>query len=77
MSRYVASTMRHSAVTTVAPDPLAVRLAVSGDRRRLYPSELGWVVELLTKRGLSAVAIAERVGCSSRTVCRWRARLRA
>lgn len=55
-------------------DPVAVERAAWGDRVYLRPIERRAVVQLLTRRGLSARAIAERVGISSRTVERHRRR---
>lgn len=56
-------------------DHVAVLRAVLGDRRiRLAPAEKVEVVERLTARGWSAQQVAEHMGCSGRTVVRWRKR---
>jgi DNA-binding NarL/FixJ family response regulator len=58
-------------------DPIAVELAVRGDRpARLHPSELHLAVVRLTAWGLSERQIAERLRCTTRTVERHRALVR-
>ena len=54
------------------PDPIAVELAIKGDRPVLYSCEIREVVRVLTGRGWSARRIAEHIGCASRTVVRHR-----
>ncbi len=49
----------------------AVRDHVSPGTRHLADSD--WVtIDLLVAYGLTDIEIAERVGCSSKTVARWR-----
>jgi hypothetical protein len=57
-------------------DPVAVLRVVGGDRVELNRSERRAAVALLTRRGLTAAAIAERVGVSARSVTRHRAAIR-
>lgn len=55
-------------------DPVAVERAVAGQRVRLTRLERRAAAQALSRRGLSARVVAERVGCSSRTVQRHRGR---
>lgn len=56
-------------------DPVAVDRAVAGDPpEHLAPSERTAAVQALTERSISARQIAERIGCSQRTVHRARRR---
>jgi DNA-binding NarL/FixJ family response regulator len=49
----------------------ATRDHVSPGRRHLAPED--WkAIEQLVANGLTDVEVAERVGCSSKTVARWR-----
>ncbi|MGW6535395.1 helix-turn-helix domain-containing protein [Streptomyces sp. NPDC055051] len=60
----------------VVPDEIAVERAVSGDPpARLTPRERAAAVRQLNRRGYSASQIAERVGCTPRTVYRIRSRV--
>ncbi|WP_412078990.1 helix-turn-helix domain-containing protein [Streptomyces xanthophaeus] len=57
------------------PDPAAIERAASGDPpARLTYRERAAAVQNLTRLGLSAQLIAERIGCSKRTVHRVRSR---
>jgi DNA-binding CsgD family transcriptional regulator len=53
-------------------DEVAVLRALHGDRLPLTVAERGLAIAQLTRAGLSAVAIAERVGVSARQVVRYR-----
>jgi hypothetical protein len=58
------------------PDEVAIERAVMGDPPDdLTATERAAAVAVLAARGLSARGIAERLGCTSRTVQRIRARL--
>lgn len=59
-------------------DPVAVERAVAGEPpERLVSSERTAAVQVLTARDFSAREIAERIGCSQRTVHRARSRTAA
>jgi DNA-binding CsgD family transcriptional regulator len=61
-----------------SPDPAAIERAVAGyPPDRLTPRERTAAIQKLTRLGLSAPLIAERVGCSQRTVHRARTRAAA
>lgn len=65
-------------VPPTEPDPIAVERAVAGDPPdRLTASERAAAVLALTQRNVSARQIAERIGCSQRTVHRARSRYAA
>jgi len=51
-------------------DQIAIDLAVSGARQVLSPAERARAIDILTDQGLNAWNIAERLGCSDRTVYR-------
>lgn len=57
-------------------DMVAVELTIVGRRVRLTKRERQAVVELMTGRGYSARAIAQRLGCDARSVCRRRSAAR-
>lgn len=70
---------RHGDAAPVEPyvDDIAVERAISGDAPdSLTPRERLVAVDALTRYGLSARLIAERVGCTPRTVTRHRTRAR-
>jgi hypothetical protein len=56
----------------VAFDEVAVELAVCGYPARLRPAERAEVVRRLTRAGLSAAQIAQRLDTTPRSVVRWR-----
>lgn len=59
----------------IPPDPVAIERAIAGDPpERLTPSERAAAVLALTARNASARQIADRIGCSQRTVHRARSR---
>ncbi|MEU2073596.1 helix-turn-helix domain-containing protein [Streptomyces sp. NPDC013489] len=59
----------------VTPDEVAIDRAVMGNPpARLTPRERATAIRRLDARGLSARQIAERIGCSQRTVHRVRTR---
>lgn len=76
-SRYCVACMSGPYVPTEY-DPVAIHRAVMGDPpATLTQWEAGEAVRILDARGgLTARVIAERVGCSARTVYRVRARVR-
>lgn len=51
--------------------------ATGGERLRLNSREMAAAVERLDGQGMSALLIAERLGCTTRTVHRHRAAVRA
>ena len=53
-------------------DMIAVERAMQGDRVFLTIKERGIAIDRLTQKGLSASAIAARLGIASRTVVRYR-----
>lgn len=53
-------------------DDIAVDLAVHGHKPRLYIPERAQAIARLTRAGMSAAQIAERVGVTARTVVRHR-----
>jgi Helix-turn-helix domain len=57
-------------------DGVAIELAVKGTRPRLTPQERRAAVAELRERGLSLSAVADRLGCSQRTVERHTAAIR-
>jgi FixJ family two-component response regulator len=59
------------------PDRDAVADAVAGYRCRLSPVSLAEAIDRLDRGWLSSEEIARRLGCTSRTVQRHRARRRA
>lgn len=70
---------RPEAVSTVrlaAVDPISVQLACDGYPDRLTVPERAQAVAVLSRRRLARHEIAQRLGCSTRTVDRHRARVR-
>ena len=72
--RFVASGSRHDRHPSLYVDPIAVERAVMGHKVHLRPIERRAAIQVLTRRGLSARVIAERVGACERTVERCRRR---
>lgn len=56
-------------------DTAAVERLLAGDKIPARPGELAEAVAYLTRSGRSARVIAERIGCSHRTVTRHRSRM--
>jgi DNA-binding NarL/FixJ family response regulator len=77
--RYIPGRITNRAGSRTEPvDEIAIDRAVSGDTSiRLIPAERAAAVARLDRRGWSAARIAEHLGCTQRTVTRWRARHRA
>jgi DNA-binding CsgD family transcriptional regulator len=57
-------------------DEIAVERALAGDKLALTIEERRLVVDVLTRKGVTARAIAERLGITTRSVVRHRATLR-
>jgi DNA-binding NarL/FixJ family response regulator len=63
----------HATPTLDDPDPVAVERIAAGQRPARYTAgEMRVAVELLTARGMSGRQIAVRIGCTRRTVQRYR-----
>lgn len=58
-------------------DPVVIDRLLRGDPVRSYPRERRLAVAELTRRGLTATQIADRLRCTPRAVVRHRARVRA
>jgi len=68
-------TCQRASYTPVSPDPAAIERAAVGDPpERLTPRERTAAIHRLDTCGLTARQIAERIGCSPRTVHRARGR---
>lgn len=76
VSRRVHGRGGHSRIRRTEVDPIAVERAIGGDPVRLSCPERSEAIARLTAAGLSANQIAERLGVASRSVTRYRARLR-
>jgi hypothetical protein len=63
----------HATPTLNDPDPVAVERIAAGQRPTRYTAgEMRAAVELLTARGMSSGQVAARIGCTRRTVQRYR-----
>jgi hypothetical protein len=58
-------------------DEVAVDRVLTGQRTRLSPAEMRYVVAVMSNRDMSAAHIADALGVCERTVVRWRTRIRA
>jgi hypothetical protein len=63
----------HASPAPREPDPVAVERIAAGQRPARYTAgEMRAAVELLTARGMSSGQVAARIGCTRRTVQRYR-----